>query len=311
MVIEEIPDPVAEPGEAVVRVLAAAVNFPDVLLIANRYQVSIPVPFTPGSEFAGVVEQIGDGVSDLKVGDRVMGGAFFGAFAERIVLLAKDLTVVPAGIEIQTASAYSVVYNTAYNLLRSVAEVQPTEWVVVLGAAGGVGLAAVEVAHLLGARVVAAASSDHKLEACRRMGADVTINYESENLKDRIKELTGGGADVVIDPVGGRFSEDALRATRFGSRFVTVGYAAGEIPRIALNLVLLKGVIVKGFEARTFPQHAPEQAARDRAELWGLFSSGAIHPHISGKYPLDSVARALCEVAERRAIGKVLVEPWA
>jgi NADPH2:quinone reductase len=311
VVVEELDDPVAGPGQAVVRIELAAVNFPDILIIANRYQISVPLPFSPGSEFAGVVEALGEGSDGVKVGDRVVGSCFVGAFAQRIAVAARSLRPVPDGIEMSTAAAYGVVYGTAYNTLRSVADVQPDEWVLVLGAAGGVGLAAVEIAHLLGARVLAAASSDSKLAACREAGADETINYETEDLKERAKELTGGGADVVVDPVGGRYSELAQRATRFGGRFVTVGYATGEIPRIPLNLILLKGVILRGFEIRTFMANAPELATRDSAELNELFRSGALRPHVSSTYPLAETAAALAEVADRRAVGKVLIDPWA
>jgi NADPH2:quinone reductase len=311
LVVEELADPLPAPDQVVVKIHAAALNFPDVLLIANRYQVSVPAPFTPGSEFAGEVEAVGTGVTDLKVGDRVMGSTFVGAFAERIALPARALSVVPEGIDLRTAAGFGVVYLTAYHALRSVAEMREGDWVAVLGAAGGVGLAAVELGRVLGGRVLAAASSDEKLEACRAMGAEATVNYETEDLKNRMKELTGGGADVVVDPVGGRYSEEALRATRFGGRFVTVGFATGEIPRIPLNLILLKGVILKGFEMRTFGDHTPELAARDREEVRQLFQTGVIHPQVSAVYPLERAVDAFLEVAERRAIGKVVIEPWA
>jgi NADPH2:quinone reductase len=311
LVVEELADPLPAPGQVVVKIHVAALNFPDVLLIANRYQVSVPTPFTPGSEFAGEVEAVGEGVTNLKVGDRVMGSTFVGAFAERIALPAPAVTLVPEGIDLRTAAAFGVVYITAYHALRSVAEIREGDWVAVLGAAGGVGLAAVELGRVLGGRVLAAASSDEKLEVCREMGAEATVNYETEDLKNRMKELTGGGADVVVDPVGGRYSEEALRATRFGGRFVTIGYATGEIPRIPLNLILLKGVIVKGFEIRTFGDHAPELAARDREEVRRLFQTGVIHPRVSAVYPLERAVDAFLEVAERRAVGKVVIEPWA
>jgi len=310
IVVEELPDPTPGPGEAVVRVDAAAVNFPDVLIIANRYQVSVPVPFTPGSEFAGVVEATGEGTDNVAPGDRVVGGCFVGAFAEKICVPAQGLRPVSDRTDIKAAAAYAVVYGTAYSTLRSVADVRSGEWVVVLGAAGGVGLAAVDIAHLLGARVVAVASSQEKLDLCRRLGAEETINYETEDLKERIKEITGG-ADVVVDPVGGRYAEQALRATRFGGRFVTVGFASGEIPRIPLNLVLLKGMAIKGFDIRTFGENAPELAARDRVELHDLFDAGRLHPHVSATYPLSGVAEALLDVSQRRALGKVVIEPWA
>lgn len=309
--VAEVADPVAGPGEVVIRVESAAVNYPDVLLAANEYQISVPVPFTPGSELAGLVESIGDGVTGWVVGDRVYGGSMVGAFAQRIVLPAAGLRHVPDTVGLDAAAAFGVVYRTAYHALRSVAEVGPGDWVVVLGAAGGVGLAAVELAVGLGARVLAAASSPEKLAVCAARGAEAVVNYDTEDLKVRIKEITGGGADAVLDPVGGRYAEQALRSTRWGGRFVTIGFAAGEIPRIPLNLVLLKGVVVKGFEIRTFAGFAAKQAARDNAELDALFESGRIQPHISAAYPLAQVSTALADLAERRAIGKVLVHPWA
>ena len=269
----------------------------------------MPPPFTPGSEFAGVVSAVGADVRDVSVGDRVYGGAIAGAFAEQVVAPAFALNAMPGTVSFPEAAAFGVVYATAYHALRSVAEVAPREWVVVLGAAGGVGLASVEVAKLLGGRVLAAASSDGKLALCREVGAEATINYETEDLKERIKEITGGGADVVIDPVGGAYAELALRATRWGGRFVVVGFASGEIPRIPLNLVLLKGMIIKGFEFRTFGVHAPELMTRDRQELMEHFAAGRLKPHVSEVFPLDRVDDALRAVGERRALGKVVVDP--
>jgi NADPH2:quinone reductase len=215
----------------------------------------------------------------------------------------------PDGVPFAEAAAFHVVYATAYHALRSVAEVEPGEWVVVLGAAGGVGMAALDVATVLGAKVLAAASSPAKLDACAQRGAAALVDYSREDLKQRIRDLTGGGADVIIDPVGGAHSEAALRAGKWGGRFVTVGFASGEIPRIPLNLVLLKGVAVKGFEIRTFSQNAPEAAARDRAELAELYRSGRLRPHVSSVYPLAEAAQALQAVANRQAIGKVVIDP--
>jgi NADPH2:quinone reductase len=309
LTIDEGPDLVAGPGEVVVAVEAAAVNYPDVLIAANRYQISIPVPFTPGSEFAGRVDSVGEGVTGLAPGDAVHGSCFTGAFAEQVAVPAGALTRLPPGVDFAEAAAFSVVYGTAYHALRSVAECAPGEWVVVLGAAGGVGLAALDVALALGCRVLTAASSADKLAVCTARGAEAVVNYAEEDLKARIRALTGDGADVVIDPVGGPYSEAALRACRWGARFVTVGFAAGEIPRIPLNLVLLKGVIVKGFEIRTFAEHAPGPAARDRKELDELFATGALRPFVSRRYPLEQAAVALAEVAGRRAVGKVVIEP--
>jgi NADPH:quinone reductase len=307
--VEELPDPKPSPQEVVVRVESTSVNYPDVLIAANKYQVSIPPPFIPGSEWAGVVEAAGANVGSLHPGDRVAGGGIVGAFVQR--LLAPETTVrIPDAASFDDAAAFSVVYGTAYSVLRSVAEVQRDEWVVVLGAAGGVGLATLDLAVLLGARVLAAASSAEKLAVCAARGAAAIVDYTHEPLKDRIKEITNGGADVVVDPVGGPYAEEALRATHYGARFVTVGYASGEIPRIPLNLVLLKGVRVIGYEARTFGTNAPELLARDRRELDELFSSGRISPHVCATYGLDDVAAALRHVGDRRAIGKVILRPW-
>jgi NADPH:quinone reductase len=307
--IEELPDPVAGPGQVVVDVAYAAVNFPDVLIVANEYQVKLPVPFVPGSEFAGVVSALGDGVDGVAVGDHVYGASFVGAFAEQIVVAASSVTIVAKTVDLRDAAAFGVAHTTAYHTLRTIAEVQPDETVLVLGAAGGVGLATVELATLLGARVVAAASTPEKIDLCRKYGAVEGIDYSTEDLKVRAKELTGGGADVVVDPVGGPYSEQALRATRWGSRFVVIGFASGEIPRIPLNLVLLKGVIVRGMEMRTITEHEPEKVARDMRELHDLFDHGRIHPHVSAVYPLAETAQALQSMLDRTATGKVLIDP--
>lgn len=308
--VQELPDPLPEAGDVVVRIEAAALNYPDVLIVANEYQISIPPPFTPGSEFAGVITAVGSDVTDFQPGDRVVSTTFVGAFAQFACLPARSVQRIPDGVTSAEAAAFGVVYATAYHALRSVAAVEAGDWVVVLGAAGGVGLACVELAQLLDARVLAAASSPEKLEVCRAAGAEAVIDYETEDLKERIKEITGGGADVVLDPVGGRYAEQALRATRWGGRFVTLGFASGEIPRIPLNLVLLKGVIVKGFEIRTFSEHAPAESKRDREELDALFNAGTLRPHISAVYSLDQVGAALAALAERRAVGKVVIDPW-
>jgi NADPH:quinone reductase-like Zn-dependent oxidoreductase len=310
VVVEEVPDPEPGPGDVVVRVEAAALNYPDVLILANRYQVSVPPPFVPGSEYAGTVVAVGSDVTQFVPGDRVFGGGIVGAFAQMVCAPEWALTRVPDAVTTMEASAFGVVYRTAYHALRSVADVQPGEWVAVLGAAGGVGLAAVELAVVRGARVLAAASSPAKLDVCRASGAEATIDYDTEDLKERMKEITGGGAHAVLDPVGGPYAEQALRATRWGGRFVTLGFASGEIPRIPLNLVLLKGVIVKGFEIRTFSEHAPDDARRDHEELDELFVSGKVRPHVSTVYPLDRVSDALADLAERRAVGKVVIDPW-
>jgi NADPH2:quinone reductase len=307
--VEELPDPVAGEGQVVVRVAAAGVNYPDALIVGNRYQASAPLPFIPGSEFAGTVAAVGPSVSRLRVGDAVRGGGFVGAFAELVVAAERSLRPVADGVDFGVAAAYGVTYETAYHALVNVAHVQAGEWVAVLGAAGGVGSAAVELAHMLGARVVAAASSPAKLEVSRSMGADAVIDYTREDLKEALRTATGGGADVVIDPVGGAYSEPALRAMRWGGRFVVVGFASGEIPRIPLNLVLLKGVNVMAFEFRGFGEHYPEATAQATEDLSAMLASGRIRPHISAVHPLEEAALALEDVLERRATGKVVIAP--
>jgi NADPH2:quinone reductase len=305
--VEEVPAGEPGAGEVRVRVHAASVNFPDVLLVANRYQIPAPLPFTPGGEFAGVVDAVGDDVKSLRPGDHVMGASLTGAFAEQITVPAAGVTVLPDDVDFDLAAAFAVCHMTAYHSLRSVARVQPGEWVVVLGAAGGVGLAAVELARHLGGRVLAAASSPAKLEQARAVGAEAVVDYEREDLKLRVRELTEGGADVVIDPVGGQYSEPTLRAMRYGGRFVVVGFASGKIPRLPLNLVMLKGVTVKGFEMWSFMQHAGDDERRDREELFELFRTGVVRPAVSTVFDLDDVVEALELVADRRAVGKIVV----
>jgi NADPH2:quinone reductase len=309
VVVDEVDDPRPGPGEIVVDVAAAAVNFADLLICKGEYQIKADAPFTPGSEFAGTVRAVGDAVTSPNVGDAVVGATFVGAFAEQVLVTAASVSPVPDGVALADAAAFLVAYGTSYSALRSVACVQPDEWVVVLGAAGGVGLAAVDVAVHFGARVVACASSAAKLDVCAQHGAVAGIDYTTEDLKARVKEITGEGADVVMDPVGGSLSEPALRATRYGGRFVVLGFASGEIPSIALNLVLLKGISVTAYEAWSFLMQRPDDASRDREELMQLLATGALRPHVSATYPLDRVGEALAEVGERRATGKVLVVP--
>ncbi len=305
--VDELPEPAIGSGEVRVTIRAAAINFPDLLMLEDKYQLSHPVPFTPGSEFAGVVTEVGSDVTTLAPGDRVVGAALVGAYADQIVVGANALQRIPDPVDFATAAAFGVAHETAWHSLRSVADVQPGEWVVVLGAAGGVGLAAVEIAHHLGARVLAAAAGAERLAVCESRGAEALVDYTTEDLKVRVKELTDGGASVVLDPVGGPYAEPALRAMRRGGRFVTIGYASGEIPRIPLNLVLLKGVTITGFEMASFIFREPEQFLRGRAELLELLAAGTLRPHVSATYPLDQVHDALRAVAARRTTGKVLI----
>jgi NADPH2:quinone reductase len=310
LVVEEVDDPVPGPGQVVVRVHAAAVNFPDVLMIDGKYQVKLPPPFTPGSELAGEVLAVGEGVS-LRPGQRVSATTFVGAFAEQALLHEAMVTPIPDGVDFASAAAFGVTYRTAYHALRSIADIRPGDWVVVLGAAGGVGLAAVDLAVATKARVLAAASSPEKLELCRRRGAEATVDYDREDLKTRIRALTGDSARVVLDPVGGSYAEPALRALARGGTFVTLGYAAGAIPAIPLNLILLKGIMVRGMEIRTFVTDRPEDSARDMRELTKMFATGVVRPYIGARFPLDETGAALRLVADRKAIGKVVIDVTA
>jgi NADPH:quinone reductase-like Zn-dependent oxidoreductase len=308
LVLDEVPDLTPAPGQVVIEVRAAAVNYPDVLLIAGKYQVKVPPPFSPGSEMAGDVISVGDGV-DCRVGARVSATTFVGAFAEQAVVDARSISPIPDGIEYAEAAAFGVTYRTAYYTLRTVAPVQPGAWVVVLGAAGGVGLAAVDIAKLLGGRVLAAASGQEKLDLCRERGAEACVDYNREDLRDRIKEITGNaGARIVVDPVGGPYSLSALRGLGRGGIFVTLGYAAGEIPSVPLNLVLLKGITVRGMEIRTFASDYPDEAVRDDEELHRLYAEGKLRPYIGARFPLNQAAAALSHVAERKALGKVIID---
>jgi NADPH2:quinone reductase len=307
LVVEDVAELVPGPGQLLVRVHAAAVNFPDVLLIAGKYQVKIPPPFTPGSELAGEVVAAGEGAL-FGPGQRVFGSTITGAFAEQALLDSRAVQAIPDGADFASAAAFGVTYRTAYHALRSVAEVAQGDWVVVLGAAGGVGLAAVDLAVALNARVLAAASSPEKLELCRQRGAAATVDYDREDLKARIRELTGDSARLVLDPVGGPYSEPALRGLARGGTFITLGYAAGTIPAIPLNLVLLKGITIRGMEIRTFMDDRPDDAARDIQELSQMFAAGRIRPYIGARFPLAETPAALRHVAERKVLGKVVIE---
>lgn len=306
--VTDVESPVVNAGQVRVAVDTAAVNFPDVLVVANDYQIKVPVPFVPGSEFAGVVSEIGDGVTNLKVGDRVFGSTLIGGFAEEIAANAAGLAIVPSGVALEVAAGFGVAHRTAYHVLRSVAKLQPGEELVVLGAGGGVGLATVQLGKHLGANVTAVASSQAKLDAARICGADHTINYRDRDLRAALKEDRPEGVDVVVDPVGGDLSEPALRGLRRDGRFVTVGYAAGSIPKIPLNLVLLKGIAILGFEFLGWAlANAGGDLERNDAELMELLSSGRIVPYVEARFTLDETAAALHHLADGKAIGKVLL----
>jgi NADPH2:quinone reductase len=308
LVIEEVEDPKPASGQVVVDIEACAVNFPDVLMIQDMYQFKPPLPFSPGAEVAGTVSAVGDGVDILDVGDRVIASPGWGGLAEKVAVDAQSAIQVPDGIDLVHASSFLYAYGTAHYALKDRGQLKPGETLLVLGAAGGVGLAAVELGAAMGANVIAAASTDDKLELCREHGATMGINYASEDLKTRIRELTGGvGADVVYDPVGGAYSEPALRSTAWEGRFLVIGFADGEIPRIPLNLALLKGCSIVGVFWGAFVGRERQRHRENVAELLDWWQEGRLHPHVSTTYPLERASEAIRELADRKAKGKVVV----
>lgn len=310
LVVMELPDPVAGPGEAVVRVEAAALNFFDLLIIAGQYQYKPVYPFSPGAEFAGVVESFGPGVSGFKPGDRVIGYSGWGAARERIAVAATRLIPMPAGVDADRAAGLIVTYGTSYYALKQRAGLKPGETLAVLGASGGVGVAAVELGKILGARVIACASSDGKLDFAKRHGADEGVNYASSDLRDALKRLGGDhGIDVIYDPVGGRYAEPALRSLAWYGRYLVVGFAAGQIPKLPLNLVLLKGCDVRGVFWGSWTEREPEAHRANTADLVRWLAEGRISAHVHAVYPLADGGRALKDIAARRVMGKVVLRP--
>ena len=304
----DIPDPVAAAGEAVVRVRAAALNFFDTLIIAGKYQTKPAFPFSPAAEFAGEVERVGPGVTAVKPGDRVAGNIGYGAARERIAVAADRLVRLPDGLEFERAAGVIVTYGTTLYALRERAQLADGETLAVLGAAGGVGVAAVEIGKLLGARVIACASSAEKLAFAQRRGADVGINYAEEDLKDALRRVTGGqGPDVIYDPVGGGATEAALRAIAWGGRFLVVGFAAGEIPKLPLNLVLLKSCDVRGvfWGAWSERDRAGNRANIEQILQW--CAQGKLSAHVHQTFALGEIAQALHTLADRKAMGKVIL----
>jgi NADPH2:quinone reductase len=310
LVLTDIPDPIAGEGEVVAKVAAAGLNFFDTLMIAGKYQTKPPFPFSPGGEFAGVVESIGSGVKGLKPGDRVMGYTNFNAVRERIAVSADRLVKIPLDLDFERAAALTITYGTAFYALKHRAGLRTGELLVVLGAAGGVGLAAVELGCIMGARVIACASTDEKLAFARARGAQETVNYAKENLREAFKGLGGEhGIDIVFDPVGGPLSEQALRSLAWGGRFLVIGFAAGEIPKIPLNLVLLKGCDLLGIYWGAWVRHETRQFREALDQLAGWCAEGKLSCHIQKVYPLADTATALRALAERKAMGKLVVRP--
>jgi len=308
LVLEDIAAPEAGKGQVVIEVKACGVNFPDTLIIEGKYQFKPDLPFAPGSDIAGVVTKVGEGVTRTKVGDRVFGVAGWGGFAEEIAVDETRLIPIPDNLDFVTPAAIAMTYATSYHALKDRAKIQSGETLLVLGAAGGVGLAAVELGKLMGAKVIAAASTDEKLAVCRQFGADETINYSSEDLKERLKVLTGGrGVDVVYDPVGGPYSEIALRNTAWEGRFLVVGFSNGEIPKIPLNLALLKGCSIVGVFFGAFSLRDPKSSAKNFGQILSWINEGQLKPLISATYPLAQAGEAIQAIAERKVTGKVVV----
>ena len=308
LVVEEVPDPTAGPGQIVVDVHSCGVNFPDFLMINDRYQFKPPLPFSPGGEIAGVVSEVGPGVEAPGVGDRVVVPTGWGGMAERVAVPAAAAVPLPDELDIVAAAGFLYAYGTSHYALKERAHLAPGETLLVLGASGGVGLAAVELGVRMGARVIAAASSQEKLDLCREHGAVETIDYTAEDLRGRLKEMTGGqGVDVCYDPVGGAFTEPALRSMGWDGRFLVIGFAAGDIPRVPLNLVLLKSCQIVGVFWGAFTGRDPDRNRELTAELFDWWRAGDLRPHVSARYPLERAGEAIAELAERRAKGKVVV----
>jgi NADPH2:quinone reductase len=306
--IEEIESLKAGKGQAVISVKACGVNFPDTLIIQGRYQYRPAMPFSPGGEVAGIVKEVGEGVRHVRAGDKVIAFTGWGGFAEEVVADAKILIPMPEGMDFITAASFVMTFGTSHYALKDRAHLQPGETLLVLGAAGGVGLAAVELGKVMGARVIAAASSDEKLAVCREHGADEVINYATEDLKTRIKDLTqGNGVDVIYDPVGGNYSEAALRGIAWGGRHLVIGFTAGDIPRIPLNLTLLKGCSIVGVFWGSFTTRDSKRNQEHLRELLTWFREGKIKPRISATYPLEDAAQALNDLLERKVKGKVVL----
>ncbi len=308
LAIEEVPSPRPGPNEVVVSVKAASLNFPDVLIIQNKYQFKPPLPFSPGSELAGVVKEVGPGVDRWKPGDRVMAFTTYGAFAEEVKTESTRLIRLPQKMDFVTGAAFLLTYGTTDHALRDRGALAAGETLLVLGAAGGVGLAAVEIGKALGARVIACASTDEKLAVCRDHGADATINYAAEDLRERIRALTEGrGADVIYDPVGGAYSEPAFRSIAWRGRHLVVGFAAGEIPKLPLNLALLKGAALVGVFWGDFARREPARFAESVAQLARWYDDGRLKPHVDETLPLASAREALKRMAERKVKGKLVL----
>ncbi|HET9181035.1 MAG TPA: NADPH:quinone oxidoreductase family protein [Candidatus Angelobacter sp.] len=308
LVIADVAVPSLRKGAVRIKVHAAGINFADLLLITGQYQEKPAFPFTPGAEAAGVVTEIGEGVSRLKPGDRVMALTGLGAFAEEVVVDAARVLPIPDGMEFPVAAAFPVAYGTSHGALEWRARLQPGEWLLVSGAAGGVGLTAVEIGKAMGARVIACAGSPEKLAITQQHGADQVIDYSKEDIRERVKAITGGrGADVIYDPVGGDTFDAALRSIAWGGRIIIIGFAGGRISQIPANIVLVKNIDVIGFYWGSYQTHNPELLRSSFTRLFAWFQEGRIHPHVSHQFPLSRAAEALQTLQMRKSTGKVVL----
>ena len=308
--LEEVAEPRPGPGDVLIKVTAVGLNFFDTLLLRNQYQVSPPLPFSPGAEVAGTIEDVGINVTDFKLGQRVVAYIGGNGCREKIVTKAKNAVPIPDGVSDEVAAGIPITYGTALHGLKDRANLQAGETVAILGAAGGAGLAAVEIAKLMGARIIAAASSGDKLAFAREHGADEAINYETEDLKTRLKQLAAPkGIDVLYDPVGGAYAEPSLRAMAWGGRYLVLGFASGTIPKIPLNLVMLKGCAIIGVFWTAFVERYPEKHRANMIELLDWCRQGLISPHIHASFALIETAKALALIEGRKVTGKVIVNP--
>ncbi|MDZ7900651.1 MAG: NADPH:quinone oxidoreductase family protein [Arcicella sp.] len=308
LVVEEVASPIGSTGKVIISVKACGVNFPDTLIIQGKYQIKPPMPFSPGGEVSGIIKEVGEGVTHLKVGDKVFSLTGFGGFAEEVEADAKTTLLMPDGMNFITASSVMYTHGTSYHALKNRANLQAGETLLVMGAAGGVGLAAVELGRIMGAKVIAAASTDEKLALCKKYGATETINYSTEDLRERIKEITGGkGVDVIYDPVGGKYTEPAFRSIAWKGRYLVIGFAAGDIPSLPLNLPLLKGASVVGVFWGAFATNEPKESFQNFKELLGFIAEGNLKPHIHAQYTFEQASEALYEMLDRKVMGKVVI----
>ena len=309
LVVENVADLQAQKGQVVISVKACGVNFPDTLIIEGKYQFKPPFPFSAGGEVAGVIKEVGEGVTTLKIGDDVFALTGWGGFAEEVVIDASRAFKMPPNMNYATAASLMYTYGTSYHALKDRAKLQPNETLLVLGAAGGVGLAAVNLGRIMGAKVIAAASTDEKLDLCKQYGATDLINYNTQDLRTRLKEITGGGVDVVYDPVGGDYAEPALRSMNWKGRYLVIGFAAGSIPNLPMNLPLLKGCSVNGVFWGSFAEREPKANFQNVMDLIEFYNKGELIPYIQKTFSLEEAPQALHDMLNRKVMGKLVVVP--